>query len=325
MNQLIITDEIEKRGVELVFVTSEYTKTPEGNLFYSMRGAIAEFEKAKINERMSRGRREKARQGKVLRNFQIYGYDYDKETSRIIINQEEANVVKLIFDLFTKPNDLVEGINGIAKYLTNKGIPTKRGAKIWHRQVVRQLLMNQVYTGKFFQNRWNTEGMLGNKYKSKDERVPMKERPKEEWIPIDCPAIIDEETFKHAQTLLEQSRRRWAKKSKNDYLLSGLIRCGDCNNTMVGIKTTNWGQTVYIYTDVKNYAGAKHPGCGRRINVSKLDQEVWETILNWLNAPEEIAAATERDGEEDTPDFDEIEIERLHSEIGKVKAGRKSC
>ncbi|WHY71204.1 recombinase family protein [Fictibacillus enclensis] len=54
MNQLIITDEIEKRGVKLVFVNGEYTKTPEGNLFYSMRGAIAEFEKAKINERMSR-------------------------------------------------------------------------------------------------------------------------------------------------------------------------------------------------------------------------------------------------------------------------------
>ncbi|WP_253805446.1 recombinase family protein [Fictibacillus arsenicus] len=133
---------------------------------------------------MSRGRREKARQGKVLRNFQIYGYDYDKETCQIIIKPEEANVVRLIFDLFTKPNDLVEGINGIAKYLSNKGIPTKRGAKVWHRQVVRQLLMNQVHTGKFHQNRWNTEGMLGNKYKSKEDRVPMKERPKEEWIPM---------------------------------------------------------------------------------------------------------------------------------------------
>ncbi|MCF6408586.1 recombinase family protein [Pseudalkalibacillus salsuginis] len=323
MNQLIITDEIEKRGVELVFVTSEYTKTPEGNLFYSMRGAIAEFEKAKINERMSRGRREKARQGKVLRNFQIYGYDYDKETSQIIINEEEANVVKLIFDLFTRPNHHVEGINGIAKYLTNKGIPTKRGAKVWHRQVVRQLLMNRVYMGEFYQNRWNTEGMLGNKYKSKEERVPMRKRPKEEWIPIECPAIIDAETFEHAQSILEQSRRRWAKKAKHDYLLSGLIRCGDCNNTMVGVKTTNWGETVYIYTDYKNYAGAKHPGCGRRINVSKLDGEVWETILKWLNTPEEIAAATERDGEKETLDFDEIESERLHSEINKVKVGRK--
>src|SRR5690606_28719175 len=84
MNQLIITDEFDKKGVELIFVNGEYAKTPEGNLFYSMRGAISEFEKAKINERMSRGRKEKARQGKVLRDFQIYGYDYDKKSEQLV-------------------------------------------------------------------------------------------------------------------------------------------------------------------------------------------------------------------------------------------------
>ncbi|WHY71203.1 recombinase family protein [Fictibacillus enclensis] len=62
-----------------------------------------------------------------MRNFQIYGYDYDKEQGKIIINEEEAKIVRLIFELFTQPNSMVEGINGIAKYLTSKGIPTKRG------------------------------------------------------------------------------------------------------------------------------------------------------------------------------------------------------
>lgn len=40
-----------------MFLNGEYQKTPEGMLFYQMRGAIAEFEKAKITERMSHGRR----------------------------------------------------------------------------------------------------------------------------------------------------------------------------------------------------------------------------------------------------------------------------
>ncbi|MCM3716918.1 recombinase family protein [Fictibacillus phosphorivorans] len=323
MNQLIITDEIEKRGVELVFVNGEYNKTPEGNLFYSMRGAIAEFEKSKINERMSRGRREKARQGKVLRNFQIYGYDYDKENGKIIINEEEAKIVRLIFDLFTKPNHMVEGINGIAKYLTSKGVPTKRGARVWHRQVIRQLLLNRVYIGEFYQNRWNTEGMLGNKFKPKEDRVPMTERPKEEWIKIECPAIIDEELFYHAQKLLGESRRRWAKKGKRKYLLSGLIRCADCKNTMVGVTSTNWGRRVFYYTDKKNYAGAKHPGCGQRIPVEKLEKEVWNAILTWLNEPNEIVAATEKEQSDLSMDFEKIEIERLENEIKKVKGGRK--
>nr|WP_253901980.1 recombinase family protein [Brevibacillus sp. HB1.3] len=65
--------------------------------------------------------------------------------------------------MFTQPNELVQGSNGIA---TNKGVPTKRGASVWHRQVVRQMLMNEAYVGRFYQNKWNTEGMLGNQFRN---------------------------------------------------------------------------------------------------------------------------------------------------------------
>ncbi|GAB1529866.1 MULTISPECIES: recombinase family protein [Brevibacillus] len=320
MNQLLITDEFDKRGIELVFVNGEYAKTPEGQLFYSMRGAIAEFEKAKINERMSRGRREKARQGRVLRDFQIYGYSYDSKKEQIVINEAEAAVVRLVFDLFTQPNELVQGINGIAVYLTNKGVPTKRGASVWHRQVVRQMLMNEAYVGRFYQNKWNTEGMLGNQFREADEKVRMKMRPKEEWISLPCPTIIDEAKFEHAQRLLKESRRRWAGRSFNEYLLSGLVRCGSCGNTMSGRKAKNWSHHVFEYTDVKNTAGAKNKGCGRRVRCEQLDNQVWETVRSWLNNPDEIAIAVEEKVE--TP-FEQVELERLQKELEKTKAGRK--
>ncbi|MGG4460465.1 recombinase family protein [Brevibacillus porteri] len=320
MNQLLITDEFDKRGIELVFVNGEYAKTPEGQLFYSMRGAIAEFEKAKINERMSRGRREKARQGRVLRDFQIYGYSYDSEKEQIVINEVEAAVVRLVFDLFTQPNELVQGINGIAVYLTNKGVPTKRGASVWHRQVVRQMLMNEAYVGRFYQNKWNTEGMLGNQFRQPDEKVRMKMRPKEEWISMLCPSIIDEVKFEHAQRLLKESRRRWAGRSFNEYLLSGLVRCGSCGNTMSGRKAKNWSQHVFEYTDVKNTAGAKTKGCGRRVRCEQLDNQVWEAVASWLNNPDEIAAVVEDKVE--TP-FKQVELERLQKELEKTKIGRK--
>lgn len=323
MNQLLITEEFDRRSVELVFVNGEYARTPEGQLFYSMRGAIAEFEKAKINERMSRGRKEKARQGKVLRDFQVYGYSYDKETEQMVINEEEAAVVRLIFDLFTKPGK-VQGMNGIAHYLTKEGIPTKKGKSVWHRQVVRQILMNEAYIGEFYQNRWNTEGMLGNKHKDPDERVRMKERPREEWIQVPCPAIIDNEQFEYAQKLLQDSRRRWAKKSLNKYLLSGLLRCADCGNTLTGRRAKNWGKYVYEYSDIKNTAGAKVRGCGRKVKVEELDHEVWETIRTWLENPDEVAAAAEADsGEREDIPFEQVEIARLEKEIEKAKAGRK--
>lgn len=320
MNQLLVTEEFEKKA-KLIFVNGEYQKTPEGMLFYQMRGAIAEFEKAKITERMSRGRLEKARSGKVLRDFNVYGYDYDQEKQQLIINDYEAKIVKIIFNLFTNPPKHIKGINGIAKYLTEQSIPTKRHAKQWHRQVVRQILQNKAYIGEFYQNRWKTEGMLGNKFREEDEKIKMEVRPKEEWVLIPCPKIIDKEQFEHAQALLKQSRRRWSGKKKHEYLLSGLLRCKDCGNTMPGRKSKNWGKYLYEYLDLKNTAGAKHPGCGNRIKCSEIDKEVWETVRKWLNDPSEILNANKEQSEFSS--FEHSELDHTNKELERVKVGRE--
>ena len=292
MHQLLITDEWDKRGVDLQFVNGDYSKTPEGQLFYSMRGAIAEFEKAKINERMSRGRREKARQGRVLRDFQIYGYDYHKPTETLVIHPEEAAVVRQIFHLFTAPHPAIQGMNGIAKFLTEQGIPTKRGAPVWHRQVIRQILTNRTYIGEFFQNRWDTEGMLANRHDKTQIKRPIRERPPEEWIRIPCPAIVSEEIFHQAQLRLEESRRRWAGKSVQFYLLSGLVRCGECGQTMIGQQMHNWGKRATVYADRKRSGLSSAKGCGQRIRAETLEAHVWEAIRNWLQNHEAMAQLT---------------------------------
>ena len=318
-NQLIIAEEIEKRA-ELLFVNGEYAKTPEGILFFQMRGAISEFEKAKITERMSRGRREKALQGKVVRDCQIYGYDYDRQTRQFTINEMEAKIVRLIFDLFTGKTNSVNGINGIAHYLTSLGIATKKICGVWHRQVVRQILANKAYIGDFYHNRWNTEGMLVNKFKDPEDRIPLRERPKDEWILVPCPAIIDEEVFLYVQKLLDESRRRWSGISKNQYLLSGLIRCGECGNTMTGRKSQNWGQEVFEYSDIKNTSGAKFKGCGKRIKTLELDELVWNTVLASINNPDEIAANSLSD---ETPSLEEIEISLKNERLEVIRLNRQ--
>lgn len=195
LHQLLLTEEWEKQNVDLVFVNGDYSKTPEGNLFYALRGAISEFEKAKINERMCRGRREKARQGRVLRDFQIYGYDFDPKTEQLVINPREAQVVRQIFSWFVDPPPGIRGMAGIARALTAAGVPTKRGARRWHRQVVRQILSNRTYIGEFYQNKWDTT----------NHRVRL--RPQEEWILIPCPRIIDPQLFAEVQSLLSVNSR----------------------------------------------------------------------------------------------------------------------
>lgn len=322
-NQLILTEEIEKRAA-LIFVNSDYKNTPEGILFYQMRGAFSEFEKAKIKERMTNGRKAKARKNKVVKDVKVYGYKYNKETEELEINEEEAKIVRLIFDLFTNPQGRVKGMNGIAHYLTEKGIPTKKRKGVWHRQVVRQILMNETYTGVFYHNKWNTEGMLANKYKCGEEKIPMTKRPREEWIPVEVPAIIDKKTFDLAKQLLKESRRRWAGKSKNKYLLSGLVRCGDCHNTMTGRKAKNWDTFVFEYSDVKNTAGAKNRGCGNRVKCEELDAFVWGQFVNIMTTKGQVlneAAATVEVKE--TISFEESELQRIDAELDRIKSGRK--
>lgn len=321
MHQLILTEEIEKYA-KLTFVNTDYEKTPEGMLFYQMRGAIAEFEKAKIRERMIRGKIEKAKQGKVVRDAGIYGYKYNKEIANYEIYEPEAKVVRLIFDLFTNPRGRVQGINGIAKYLTERGYPTKKRKGVWHRQVVRQILMNETYTGIHYQRKWNTEGMLGNKYKPKEERIQQKLRPKEEWIPVKVPAIIDRKTFELAQKLLKESRRRWAGRPKRKYLLSGLLRCGDCGNTMTGRRTKNWGTYIFMYSDEKNTAGAKYEGCGNRVKCEDLDKFVWDTFVELITTKGKAAAETAATVE-DSVDLEKHELEHIKEELERIKSFRQ--
>jgi site-specific DNA recombinase len=316
-NQLIIDEQIRSKGVPLTFVSGEYADTPEGQMFFSMRGAISQFEKAKIKQRTVGGKVRKMKEGKVLGAYGLYGYDYDKNKSTYVINEKQAEVIRMIFDYFTDPNSPFKGVNGIAKHLTELGIPTAKNKTVWHRQVVRQILLNESYTGNHAQHKTNDEGNYVRKQSG--GKREHKTRPKEEWIYTQIPSIISEEQYNRAQLLLKESKRRHAKGSLNKYLLSGLIRCSDCGNTMTGRVETWWGVKMPIYSDKKNYSGAKHKGCGAYVKTSELDEMVWSHVLELLNEPEKALEA-----KENKPNKYQLqEIKSVGEELEKIKKGRK--
>ena len=316
--QLMITEQFQKYNVELRFVRSDYKNDAEGQLYFQVRGAFSEFDKAKIKHNTSMGRYRKAQQGKVVKNNHLYGYTYNKEKNIYEINEEEAKVVRMIFDYYTNPNSRFRGINGIALHLTELGIPTKKGGKTWHRQVVRQILMNESYTGEYYQNKYDTVGNYVKKQAG--EKVDYgKIRPKEEWLLTIIPSIINREQYEYAQSLLEQGRRRYSNYGKHDYLLSGMVRCDRCGGTMTGRKKKSHGKDFFVYECRKNYAGSKSKGCGKEMSENKLNRFVWETIVELFNDPKKIASFSEQ--EEKTYIKDEMEY--LLSEIEKTKKGRK--
>lgn len=317
LNQLLITEKLDKHQVKLLFVKSDYKNDPEGNLYFQVRGAFSEFDKAKIKHNTMTGRYRKAKSGKVVKNNWLYGYDYDKEKQIYTIKEDEAKIVKMIFDYYTDPNTIFKGINGIAVHLSEMGIPTKKGKKVWHRQVVRQMLMNESYTGIYYQNKYDTEGNYVKKQAG--EKVEHgRLRPKEEWVVTEIPQIISTEQFEYAQALLGEAKRRSSTIEKHNYLLSGLVRCGRCGETMNGRKTKSHGKDFYIYQCKKNYAGAKSKGCGRQMSENKLNSFVWSETIELLDNPEKI----KEQNIVQKKNYIYEEIDHLQKQIEKTKTGR---
>lgn len=289
-HQLLITDEIEKARARLEFVNFEWRNTAEGQLFYAVRGAIAQFEKEKIKERTSHGRHQKAKTGKLPLAFKPYGYDYNPETSLLDINETEASIVQDMFRWMLEEGD---GPNGVARRLNQMGVPAKKGG-VWHRAVVRQILTNPVYTGKFCSNRWNTAGYGLNRHRPKEERVAATLRPKEEWVEIKVPPIVTEEVWNQAQRMLENARRLWAGLPRAEYLLSGLLLCGQCNTTMSGFNAAHWGKKFRSYTCRKSWQGAPAGACNRRVTALPVEQAVWNRLMTWVRDPDELRKEVEQ-------------------------------
>jgi site-specific DNA recombinase len=318
MHQLMLDEEFRKKGVFVEFVNGEYAQTAEGQLFKNIRGSISEFEKEKIKQRTKGGKLRKAREGKVLGNYGLYGYGFDKDKNTYTINEKEAKVVRMIFDYFTDATSPFKGINGIAKHLTEIGIPTAKGKQVWHRQVVRQILLNESYTGRHAHNKHNTDGNYVRKQSGQATIQTL--RPQDEWIYVSIPRIISDEQFNIAQEFLAQSRRRFAKESLNQYLLSGLLVCKDCGNTLSGRKVNWWDSFKFIYSDIKNTAGAKQKGCGNFVQAEEIEEVVWSHVLELLNEPEKILQYKESTKERE---YYLTEMEQIAKEIEKNKKGRQ--
>jgi site-specific DNA recombinase len=294
--QLLVTEEIEKAGVRLDFINFEWQNTPEGKLFYSMRGAFSEYEREKIRLRTMTGRNQKARTGRLPFKMEPYGYRYDKARAQLTIYEPEATVVRRIFhDLAGRKM----GLNGLAHALSNEGVPTRTGRTLWHRQVVRQIARNSVYRGVYYANRRNMSGMAHNSFKPQDERTKVTIREEAEWIPVEVPAIVDDATWQAAQAAMDRRFDTWRATRRSPYLLSGLLRCGRCGQTMTGRRSTSWGRSVQQYVCRKNTAGARHPGCNHQVSSTALDGAVWERVLHWLNHPEELASYMAEEGSDD--------------------------
>jgi site-specific DNA recombinase len=151
----------------------------------------------------------------------------------LIINEQEAAIVRLIFDLYVNKGC---GYNSICKYLESLSIPKpgkgknhqkRNKSKFWNQTAIDKILKNPVYIGRWFYNK-------RQRVKSKNGKITFIPRPKDEWLLIEVPPIINEEIFKAAQEERAERAKLVNKFHKHNYLLSGMLKCGCCGSSFCG-------------------------------------------------------------------------------------------
>lgn len=293
-HQLILIDTIKKYGVKLVFVRNSYEDTAEGRFQITIMAAVDEYERAKLKIRTELGKRTKAKQKLLTHNPGLYGYIFNKDTDLLTINENQAQILRMMY------NWLLEDKIGpaeIAKKLNDMGIPSMR-KKQWNRVSINRMLNNFSYTGTLYIRKYDTRDYKLNKYKKKDEKVSIREKPREQWIPIEIPAIIDLNIWQEAKLQLNKAKRAYKKGEKEKFLLSGLLRCEICEGTIFGRSTNKNGilqNKYYCCINKYNYTKSKENRCTSKLyKAEEIEDCIWNAVKSWILNKNQISEILEK-------------------------------
>jgi site-specific DNA recombinase len=268
------------------YVKGEYSDTPEGQFLKNVIASAAQLENEWRTERFNRGKRRKAYTGKILGGWIPYGYEKDKDSpSGLIINEDQAEAVRRIFHYYVNEELSIRGIVG--QLNKNKDFIPAR-SKTWAKSSVSKILTNTAYIGILYYNKSKRQRGL----EVKNKRVI---REKQEWTRIDIPPIINESLFDAAKERLQYSRTMVRKAAKPEYLLSGFIVCEDCGKAYIceSRKPDPKRRTI---NETRNYRHRKSAGhCSNHIiSARKIDNQVWDRIVEFLLNPETIKEGYEQ-------------------------------
>jgi site-specific DNA recombinase len=294
--QYLLIEEFNRYNVDIIFLTNQRGNDPESELLLQVQGIIAEYERTKIMERSRRGKLHAAKQGSPsVLSAAPYGYRYiAKNNNGVVIYEiieEEANVIRQLFSWIGQDR---MSINGATKRLTELGFRTPTGKNYrWNRGSVCRMLKNPAYKGmaafgktKAVPKKRRLKPNKGQSLQSKN--IYSSERmPKEKWIFIPVPAIIDESLFEIVQEQLEENKKLKRQRMTGvKYLLQGLIVCslcdyGFCGNTAVGARKYNY----YSCGGTRVYTNRDRMCDNKSIHADMLENLVWKEVKILLENP----------------------------------------
>ena len=218
-------------GVNLICVEDGIDSSKDaGKLMISVLSAVAEIERENILVQTMEGRKQKAREGKWNGGFAPYGYKL--ENGELLIAEDEADIIRLIYDKYI---NTTMGINAIAAYLNQNGYRKKKRQNntldTFSSSFVKGVLDNPVYCGKLAFGRRKNEKKAGtrNEYHVvKQENYMLNDGAHE--------GIISEADWNLAKTKREKTSISHEKvhSLEHEHILSGIVKCPVCGSGMYG-------------------------------------------------------------------------------------------
>jgi site-specific DNA recombinase len=311
---LTVTEELEQYDVGIKSITEPFdTSNHLGKFILSLFGSLAQLERDTFMERSKMGRLRRAREGYYSgANPTKFGYRCTEDRRRLEICPEEAEVVKLVFKWYCEADSsLVQ----VAKKLTKLGYKTRENGE-WKGDGIHEMIRDPIYMGRWYANRYGRNG---------------KRKPRTDWIEVSVPAIVSENIFDAAQSLLVERRNYTTRNVKYQYLLQGLIKCGDCGNSVKGtadrqrIKKDGkvYGPYFNLYYRCTHFVRniyKKMVKCNLRyMQTESLDPIVWKEIENLLANPKMIARIVRQQNKRGPE-----QIKNMRSELARLETRLKA-
>lgn len=220
VDSLVTIRQLKDHGVEVYFEKENiYTFDSKGELLLTIMSSLAQEESRSISENVTWGKRKQFADGKVWLPYKRFlGYERGPDGMPKIV-PEQAKIVVYIYDLF------MMGLTaaGIAKRLTDEGIPTPGGKEVWGKTTVTSILTNEKYKGDALLQKMFTTDFLQKKRKINEGEVP------QYYVENSHPAIISRELFDRVQAEM-QRRKGLDMVYRYTSVFSARIVCGDCGS-----------------------------------------------------------------------------------------------